>query len=103
MNSYTLLLSLEDVFGLSISTNDQTLNDVCRMLVQRLYDRYIKLQNTEEERRSKLALATVEDNAFNKFAWLLKAFDDKKKLPNSIFLTNAHVATENAYGMLKDR
>ena len=68
MNSYTLLLSLEDVFGLSISTNDQTLNDVCRMLVQRLYDRYIKLQNTEEERRSKLALATVEDNAFNKFA-----------------------------------
>lgn len=73
------------------------------MLVQRLYDRYIKLQNTEEERRSKLALATVEDNAFNKFAWLLKAFDDKKKLPNSIFLTNAHVATENAYGMLKDR
>ena len=50
------LSSLEDVFGLSISTNDQTLNDVCRMLVQRLYDRYIKLQNTEEERRSKLAL-----------------------------------------------
>ena len=43
------LSTLEDVFGCYISTNDQTFNHVCRILVQRLYDRYVKLPNTEME------------------------------------------------------
>ena len=43
------LSTLEDVFGWSIPTNDKTFNYVCRVLVQRLYDRYIRLPETEEE------------------------------------------------------
>ena len=36
------LSTAEDLFGWSIFTNDQTFNHVWRILVQRLYDRYIK-------------------------------------------------------------
>ena len=43
------LSTLEDVFGWSIPTNDKTFNYVCRVLVQRLYDRYVRLPETEEE------------------------------------------------------
>ena len=43
------LSTLEDVFGWSIPTNDKTFNYVCRVLVQRLYDRYVRLPKTEEE------------------------------------------------------
>ena len=43
------LSTLEDVFGWSIPTNDRTFNYVCRVLVQRLYDRYVRLPETEEE------------------------------------------------------
>ena len=45
------LSTLEDVFGWSISAGDQTFNHVCRILVQRLYNRCVKLPNTEGERR----------------------------------------------------
>ena len=43
------LSTLEDVFGWSISTNDKAFNYVCRVLAQRLYDRYVRLPETEEE------------------------------------------------------
>ena len=43
------LSALEDVFGWSIPANDKTFNYVCRVLVQRLYDRYVRLPETEEE------------------------------------------------------
>ena len=34
-------------------------------------------------------LVTVGDNVFSKFAWVLKAYDDKQKTPNNVILTNA--------------
>ena len=43
------LSTLEDVFGWLIPTNDKTFNYACRVLVQRLYDRYVRLPETEEE------------------------------------------------------
>ena len=43
------LLTLEDVFGWSIPTNNKTFNYFCRVLVQRLYDRHVRLPETEEE------------------------------------------------------
>lgn len=194
--------TLEDVFGWSIPTNDQTFNHVCRVLVQRLYDRYVRLPETDEEwiteikgfienyefpcigawdgfhvyissnlksyfsfkkrysisnmglvacnkrflyaavgapgsthdarllrhtsifkdivngdaipdRQVELGdfgsipLVTVGDNAFPKFAWLLKAYDDRTTDPQQRFfnkkMRGARVVCENAYGMLKGR
>ena len=46
------LSTLEDVFGWSISTNDQTFNPVCRILVEKLYDQYVKPPSTGEEWRA---------------------------------------------------
>ena len=43
------LSTLEDIFGWSIPTNDKAFNYVCRVLAQRLYDRYVRLPKTEEE------------------------------------------------------
>ena len=44
----------EEVFGWPISTKDQTFIHVCRILVQRLQDRYVKLANTVEEWRAEV-------------------------------------------------
>ena len=52
-------------------------------------------------------LATVGDNVFSKFAWVLKAYDDKTKDPQQRYfnkrMRSARIVTENAYGMLEDR
>ena len=196
------LSALEDVFGWSIPANDKTFNYVCRVLVQRLYDRYVRLPETEEEWTAEIKgftenyefpcvgawdgfhvyvssqlksyfsfkkrysisnnglvahnkrilyaaagapgsthdarllrhtslfkdivsgdaipdqqlelgdfgtipLVTVGDSAFPKFAWLLKAYDDRTNDPQQRFfnkcLRSARVVCENAYGMLKGR
>ena len=161
------LSTLEDVFRWSIPTNDKTFNYVCRVLVQRLYDRYVRLPETEEEWTAEIKgftenyefpcvgawdgfhvyvssqlksyfsfkkrysisnmglvahnkrflyaavdfgsipLVTVGDGAFPKFAWLLKAYDDRTNDPQQRFfnkcLRSARVVCENAYGMLKGR
>ena len=191
--------TLEHVFGWSIPTNDKTFNYVCRVLVQRFYDRYVRLPETEEEWTAEITgftenyqfpcveawdgshvyvssqlksyfsfkkrysisnmglvthnkrflyaavgapgsthdarllrhtslfkdivsgdvipdqqlelgdfgtipLVTVGDSGFPKFAWLLKAYDDRTNDPQQRFfnkcLRSARVVCENAYGML---
>ena len=41
--------TLSDLFGVSISSASETFNYVCRVLVSRLYDRHVRLPETEEE------------------------------------------------------
>ena len=48
------LSTLEVVFGWSVSTNDQTFSHVYRKLIQRRYDWYVKLPNTDEKWRAEI-------------------------------------------------
>ena len=43
------LMTLEDLFGWSILSCAKTFNNVCRVLVSRLYDRCVRLPETDEE------------------------------------------------------